>query len=210
MKTCFHPRRLTLRDDHPSWSGILGPAGHRRKPCPSSKLSGAGREQSPEMICPWMKCSLSGLTRLLPGWGKGRVSCPLSLSATHPHFTDEETKGSERGGHLPEVTWLGRDKAGLHTKAGMCMREEEGERSNKGIPAPAPREIHLGWVKLWEACLPPRGNINAVTIIGKQTGGKHVICQNGQIQRVCIFVTVWFFNHFIDFSTSTPQYHNLP
>lgn len=141
MKTCFHPRRLTLRDDHPFWSGILSPAGLREKPCPSATLSGAEREQSPEMIRPCMKCSLSGLTRLLSGCGKGRVSCPLRLSATHPHFTDEETKGSERGSHLPEVTQLGRDKAGLYTKTGACMREEEQEPSNKGIPAPGPLEM---------------------------------------------------------------------
>lgn len=71
------------------------------------------------------------------------MSCPLSLSATHPRFTDEETKGSERGSHLPEVTQLGRDKAGLYTKTGACMREEEGEPPNKGIPAPGPLGIHL-------------------------------------------------------------------
>lgn len=136
MKTCFHPRRLTVHDDHSSWSGILSPAGHRRKPCPSSKLSGAEREQSPEMIHPWMKCFLSGLTRLLPGWGKGRMSCPLSLSATHPHFTDEETKGSERGSHLPEVTQLGRDKAGLYED--WCMHERGG-RGATSQRNPCPR-----------------------------------------------------------------------
>ena len=54
----------------------------------------------------------------------------------------ERANYSERGSHLPEVTQLGRDKAGLYTKTGACMREEEQEPSNKGIPAPGPLKMH--------------------------------------------------------------------
>lgn len=44
------------------------------------------------------------------------TTCPLSLSASHPHVMDEDTKGSERGSDLPKITQLDRDKAGLCTK----------------------------------------------------------------------------------------------
>lgn len=47
---------------------------------------------------------------------------------------DEETKGSERDSHLPDVTQLGRGKAGLCTKAGTRMSERDGERSHTEEP----------------------------------------------------------------------------
>lgn len=115
------------------------------------------------------------------------MSCPLSLSATHPHFTDEETKGSERGSHLPEVTAGQGQSRAVHED--WCMHERGGREPPNKESLPQDPSEYTWNERNSKKAVSPRGK-HQCSHNHRETNRRQTISAKIVKSKVCVFVTV--------------------